>query len=65
MADNDTGTGSSLIVGLAVELVAGVALGLLLAPKEGRETREMIREAIARGVARVRPRGEDEPTEEA
>ncbi len=62
MADNDTR--SSLIAALAVGLVAGVALGLLLAPKEGSETRAMISEAVARGVARVRRRGEDEPTDD-
>lgn len=49
--------GSSMIVGLAAGLVVGVALGLFIAPKEGRETREMVREAIESGMERVRRRG--------
>lgn len=44
---------SSMIIGLATGVAAGVALGLLIAPKEGRETREMVREAIASGMERV------------
>ena len=60
MGNNGT---SSMIVGLFTGLVAGVALGLLMAPKEGRETREMVREAIQSGMERVRQRGENNPLE--
>jgi gas vesicle protein len=42
MGNNGT---SSLIAGLAVARAAGVALGLLLAPKEGEETRQVVRDA--------------------
>ncbi len=49
---------SFLILGLAAGLVTGVALGLLLAPKEGEQTRAAVREAIASGIERVRRRGD-------
>jgi gas vesicle protein len=62
MRNNNAGT--YLIVGLAAGLLAGVAIGLLLSPKEGRETREMIREAISSGIERIRRRGQDESAEE-
>ena len=60
----ENNAGFNLIVGLAAGLVAGVALGLILAPKEGRETREMVREAISTGLERVRRRDQDESTDE-
>ena len=53
-------TGFYLIVGLTAGVVAGVALGLLLSPKEGRETRAMVRDAIER----IRRRDQDESTNE-
>ena len=62
MRNNNAGT--YLIVGLAAGLLAGVAIGLLLSPKEGRETREMIREAISSGIERIRRRDQDESAEE-
>jgi gas vesicle protein len=55
MQNNGT---TSMIVGLATGLAAGMALGLALAPKEGRETREMVRQAIESGMERVRRRGD-------
>jgi gas vesicle protein len=62
MGENNAGF--NLIVGLTIGLVAGVALGLVLAPKEGRETRAMVREAISSGMERVRRRDQDESTDE-
>jgi gas vesicle protein len=53
---------TGLLVGLLIGAVAGMALGMLLAPKQGGETREMLRQQIASGTARVRRlrRGEDD-----
>ena len=62
MGENNAGF--NLIIGLTAGLVAGVALGLVLAPKEGRDTREMVREAISSGIERVRRRDQDESTDE-
>lgn len=42
MSDKDTG--SSFAIGFIIGAVAGVAIGLLYAPKTGRETRAMLRE---------------------
>jgi gas vesicle protein len=60
----DNNAGSYLVGGIVVGLLAGVALGLLLSPKEGRETREMIREALSTGMERVRRRGRGDSDEE-
>lgn len=50
---------TNLVAGLALGLAAGVALGILLAPREGQETREAVREAIASGMERLRRRSEE------
>jgi gas vesicle protein len=45
---------SDLLVGLLVGTIAGVAIGMLLAPKAGSETREMLREGFAQGMERIK-----------
>lgn len=57
------------LTGLLMGTITGVSLALLLAPKGGQETREVVKEGIARGIERVRRRrigGEEiaEATEE-
>jgi len=42
MSDKDSG--SSFAIGFLVGAIAGVAIGLLYAPKPGKETRAMLRE---------------------
>jgi gas vesicle protein len=49
--DNDK---TELLVGLLAGAIVGMALGMLLAPKRGGETREMLRQRIASGTERVR-----------
>ena len=44
---------TNLTVGLALGALAGVAIGLMLAPKSGSHTRSLVKEAIARGVDRL------------
>ncbi len=47
--------GSSYIgVGLLLGVIAGVAVGLMLAPRTGAETREILRQRIASGAERIR-----------
>ena len=43
----------NLTVGLALGALAGVAIGLLLAPKPGSETRSLVKDAIAKGVDKM------------
>ena len=43
----------NLAVGLALGALAGVAIGLLLAPKPGIDTRRLVKDAISRGVERL------------
>ena len=57
-------SGSTLLAGLAVGVIAGVAIGLLLAPKPGSEARELVRQGITRGVELIRSRGDHEAAEE-
>jgi gas vesicle protein len=59
VGDNDK---TELLVGLLAGAIVGMALGMLLAPKRGGETREMLRQRIASGTERVRRlrRGEED-----
>ena len=54
-------------VGLLLGVIAGVAVGLMLAPRTGSETREILRERIASGAERIRQfrRGDEAKVEEA
>ena len=45
---------TELLVGLLVGAIAGLGIGLLLAPKPGSQTREMLWEGVNRGVERIR-----------
>lgn len=45
---------SSIVLGLAIGVLAGVAIGLLLAPKPGSETRSLVKDAISTGIERLR-----------
>ncbi|MBI1791749.1 MAG: YtxH domain-containing protein [Acidobacteria bacterium] len=54
MADQNSGL-SYFIVGLGV----GVALGLLLAPRSGEETRRLLREKAEEGTGYLRTRAEE------
>ena len=44
---------TNLTLGLALGALAGVAVGLLLAPKPGSQTRRLVKDAIARGLDRL------------
>ena len=44
----------NLTMGLALGALAGVAIGLLLAPRPGGQTRNLVKDAIARGVDKFR-----------
>ncbi len=47
--------GSNYIgVGLLLGVIAGVAVGLMLAPRTGAETREILRQRIVSGAERIR-----------
>jgi len=48
---------SNFVVGLGVGLGAGVFVGMFLAPKSGRETRQMIRDSAAEGEEYLEQRG--------
>ena len=56
-----------IIAGLLLGAVAGVAIGLMLAPRTGAETREILRERIASGAERIRRlrQGDEATVEEA
>ena len=45
---------SGLMIGFILGAAAGVAIGLLLAPKPGRETRELVRQGVVGGLERVK-----------
>ena len=47
-------TTSLLVVGLLFGAAVGVAAGLLLAPKAGNKTREILRQGIVTGADRIR-----------
>jgi gas vesicle protein len=53
----DKGGLSNLVIGLGVGLGAGVFIGMLLAPKSGRETRQVIRNSAAEGEEYLEQRG--------
>ena len=44
---------SNLAMGLALGALAGVAIGLLLAPNPGSHTRRLVKDAIAKGVEKL------------
>ena len=48
---------SSLTIGLVLGALVGVAIGLLLAPKRGSETRSLVKDAIASGVDKLQELG--------
>ena len=48
---------SNFVVGLGLGFGAGVFVGLLLAPKSGRETRQVIRNSAAEGEQYLEQRG--------
>lgn len=48
------GGGNYIAVGLLLGVIAGVAVGLMLAPRTGTETREILRQGIASGAERIR-----------
>ena len=56
-----------IIAGLLLGAVAGVAIGLMLAPRTGAETREILRQRIASGAERIRQlrKGDEAEVEEA
>ena len=47
-------SGSGLMIGFLLGAAAGVAIGLLLAPKPGSETRELVRQGVTGGLERVK-----------
>ena len=53
----DKGGPSNFVVGLGVGLGAGVFIGMLLAPKSGREMRQVIRNSAAEGEEYLEQRG--------
>ena len=56
-----------IIAGLLLGAVAGVAIGLMVAPRTGAETREILRQRLASGAERIRQlrRGDEATAEEA
>ena len=52
----EKGGPSNFMVGLGIGLGAGVFIGTLLAPKSGRETRQLIRNSAAEGEAHLEQR---------
>jgi len=53
----DKGGLSNFAAGLGIGLGAGVFIGMLLAPKSGRETRQVIRNSAAKGEEYLEQRG--------
>ncbi|MBZ5586292.1 MAG: YtxH domain-containing protein [Acidobacteriia bacterium] len=53
----EKGGPSNLVIGLGVGLGTGVFIGMLLAPKAGRETRRLIRHSAAEGEEYLEQRG--------
>jgi hypothetical protein len=45
---------TELLLGLLIGAAAGLAIGLLLAPKPGSETREMVKQSVTQGMERLR-----------
>ncbi len=52
-------SGGGLFTGLLVGAIIGVGLGLMYAPRPGRETREMIRQRAESARCRAEELGED------
>ena len=44
---------ASLTIGLVLGALAGLAIGLLMAPKRGSETRSLVKDAIAGGLDKL------------
>ncbi len=59
------GGGNYITIGLLLGAIAGVAVGLMLAPRTGTETREILRQRIASGAERIRQFRRGEEVEEA
>jgi len=53
----EKGDTSTFVAGLAIGLGAGVVIGMLLAPKSGRETRDVIRKSATEGEEYFEQRG--------
>ncbi len=53
----DKGSPSNFVVGLGIGLGAGVFIGMFLAPKSGREMRQVIRNWAAEGEEYLEQRG--------
>lgn len=59
----ENGGKNYIAVGLLLGVIAGVAVGLMLAPRRGAETREILKQRIADGAERIRQfRQSDEAT---
>ena len=52
MYQEDSNNG--LVTGFILGAAAGIAIGLMLAPKPGRDTRELVRQGIVDGLELVR-----------
>ena len=61
------GSNNYIAVGLLLGVIAGVAVGLMLAPRTGAETREILKQRIASGAERIRQfrRGDEAEVEQA
>ena len=52
MFQEDSSNG--IVTGFVLGAVAGIAIGLMLAPKTGRDTRDLVRQGIVDGLEMVR-----------
>jgi len=51
--ENDSGKGKGLLAGLIGGVIAGAAAAMLLAPKTGKENRQIVKESITKGKERI------------
>ena len=51
--------GSNFLVGFIIGAIAGVAIGLLYAPKTGKETRALLREKASHVSERIKGTGKE------
>ena len=47
-------SGQGMVAGLVMGVAIGAAIGLFLAPRQGGEVRQLVRQGISEGVGRVR-----------